>query len=129
MDVIGIGEVRKREKKFTTLQSGHLLYHYQANNGQASVGFFINKKWKDHIMRVISISPRVAEFLLCITNRYKLKLLQVYAPTTSYSEEDIHSFYNDVDGTLGKPNHYTIVVGDFNVQIETRTNAMETAMS
>ena len=120
--------MRKREKCFTTLQSGHLLYHSQANNGQASVGFFINKKWKDHIMRVISISPRVAEFLLCITNRYKLKLLQVYAPTTSYSEEDIHSFYNDVDGTLGKPNHYTIVVGDFNVQIEKRTNAMETAM-
>ena len=26
-DVIGIGEVRKREEYFTTLQNGHLLYN------------------------------------------------------------------------------------------------------
>ena len=29
-------------------------------------------------------------------------IVQVYAPTTSYSEEGIISFYNDVDGTLEK---------------------------
>ena len=51
--------------------------------------------------------------------------MQVYAPTTSYSEEDINSFYNDIDETLGKPNHYRM--GDFNAQIGKRTNPMETA--
>ena len=78
-------------------------------------------------MRVNSISPRVAELVLCITKHYKLKIVQVYAPTTSYSEEDIHSFYNDIDETLRKPNHYTIVMGDFNDQIGKRTNPMEMA--
>ena len=29
--------------------------------------------------------------------------------------------------TLGKPNHYTIEMGDFNTQMGTRTNHMETA--
>ena len=53
--------------------------------------------------------------------------MQVYAPATSYSEEDITNFYNDVDETLGKPNHYTIKIGDFNAQIGERTNPMETA--
>ena len=62
-DVIGIGEVRRREECFTTLQSGHLLYHYKGNNGQ--VGFLTNRKWKD-IMRVNSINPRAAELVLCI---------------------------------------------------------------
>ena len=38
-DVIGLGEVRRKEESFTTLQSGHLLYHSEANNGQAGVGF------------------------------------------------------------------------------------------
>ena len=38
-DVIGLGEVRRKEKSFTTLQSGHLLYHSEANHGQAGVGF------------------------------------------------------------------------------------------
>ena len=39
------------QESFTTLQSGHLLYHSEANNGQAGVGFLINKKWKDNITR------------------------------------------------------------------------------
>ena len=59
-------------------------------------------------MRVNSISPRLAELALCITKRYKLKIVQVYAPTTSYSDEDISDFYNDFDQTLRKPNHDTI---------------------
>ena len=40
-DVIGLGEVRRKEESFTTLQSGHLLYHTEANNVQADVVFII----------------------------------------------------------------------------------------
>ena len=102
---------------FHYLQSGQLLYHSKANNGQAGVGFLIN----------MTIIVSVTEFVLCITKRYKLKIVQLYAPTSSYSDEDINNFYNDVDENLGKPNHYTIVMGDFNAQIEKRTNPMEMA--
>ena len=59
-DVIGLGEVRRKEENFTTLQSGHLLYHSEANNGQAGVGYLVNKKWKENITRVFSGNPRVA---------------------------------------------------------------------
>ena len=45
---------------------------------------------------VNSISTRVAERVLCTEKRYKLKIVQVYAPTTSYLEEYTNSFYNDV---------------------------------
>ena len=118
---------KRGEQSFTTLQSGHLQCHSKANNGQAGVDFFINKKWKDHILRVNNISPRVAELIMCITNRYKLKIMQVYVPTSSYSAEDINRFYNHVGEILGKPNHYTIVIGDFNGQIGKRPNPMESA--
>jgi hypothetical protein len=62
------------------------------------------------------------------------KLLQIqdsaiYAPTTSYSEEDIISFNNDIDQTSGKPNHYTTVMGNFKAQIGKSTNLTETATS
>ena len=50
-----------------------------------------------------------------------------YIPTTSYREEDINSFCNDVDDNLKKLNHYAIVLGDFNAEIGKRTNPMETA--
>ena len=120
----------KNSKKNLGKPGWYGMFHYltKPNNGQAGVGFLINRKWKDHIVRVNSISPRVAELVLCITKWYKLKIVQVYAPTTSYSDEDINNFYNDVYETLGKPNHNMIVMGDFNTQTGKRTNSMETAM-
>ena len=75
-------------------------------------------------MRVNNISLRVAELVLCITKFNKLNTVQ---PTKPYSEEDINTFYNDVDETLRKPNQYMMVMGYFNDQIAKRTNPMETA--
>ena len=69
-------------------------------------------------MRVNIISRRVADRVVCIIKRYKLNIVKVYAPTTSYSDKDINNLYNDVDDTLGKSNHYTIVMGDCNAQLE-----------
>ena len=120
-DVIGLGEVRRKEGSFTTLQSGHLLYHSEANNGQAGVGFLINKKWKDNITRVSSGSSTVAELILRITDIYQLKIVPVYAPTTSHSDEWTYNFYNTIDNILEKQTHYTIVMGDFNAKVG-RTN-------
>ena len=88
-DEIGTGEVRRREKCVTTLKSEHLLYHSTTNSGQAGLAFFINRKYKDHIVRENSISPRVAELVMCMTKRYKLNIVQEYAPTNSYPEEHI----------------------------------------
>ena len=124
-DVIGHGEVRRKEESFTTLQSGHLLYHSEANNGQAGVGFLINKKWRDNITRVSSGSSRVAELILLITDRYQLKIVQVYAPTTSHSDEETDNFYNTIDKILEKQTHYTIVMGDFNAKVGGQTNTSE----
>ena len=126
-DVIGLGEVRRKEESFTTLQSGHLLYHSEANNGQTGVGFLINKKWKDNITRVSSGSSRVAELILLITDRYQLKIVQVYAPTTSHSDEETDNFYNTIDKILEKQTHYTIVMGDFNAKVGGQTNTSERA--
>ena len=109
------------------LQSGHLLYHAKANTTQTGVCFLINRKWNDQKVTVSSISGRVADRVLCIIKRYKLKIVKVYAPTTSYSDEDINNFYYDVVDTLGKSNHYTRVMGGFNAQLGKRSNATETA--
>ena len=127
-DVIGLGEVRRKEDSFTTLQSGHLLYHSEANNGQAGVGFLINKKLKDNITRVSSGSSRVAELVLRITDRYQLKIVQVYAPTTYHSYEETGNFYyNTIDKILEKQTHYTIMMGDFDAKVGGQTNTSERA--
>ena len=85
------------------------------------VGFLINKKWKDNITRVSSGSSRVAELILRIKDRYQLKIVQVYAPTTSHSDEETDNFYNTIDKILEKQTHYTIVMGDFNAKVGGQT--------
>ena len=96
-------------------------------NGQAGVGFLINRKWNDHIVKVNGISVRVAELVLRIAKRCKLNIVQLYSPITAYSEEDINSFYIDVGETSGKQNNNTIVLGDLNAQIGKRTHTVEKA--
>ena len=78
----------EKRKVFTTIQSGHLRYHFEANNGQTGVGFPVNKKWKDNIARVSSGSSRVAELVVRVIDRYQVKIVQVYVPTTSHSDEE-----------------------------------------
>ena len=116
-DVIGLAEVRRKEESFTTVQGGHLLSNFEANNGQAGVGFLANKKWKDNITRVSSESSRVAELVPRLTDIYQLKIVQVYAPTTSHADEETDNFDNTIDNILEKQTHYTIVMGDFNAKV------------
>ena len=106
---------------------GHLLYHSEANNGQACACFLVNNKWKDNITRVSSGNSRVAELVLLITDIYQLNVVQVCAPTTFHSDEDTANFYNTIDKILEKQRHYTIVMGDFNEKVGGQINTSERA--
>ena len=57
----------------------------ELEDGQSRVGFLINKKLNNKSNRWNS---RVTELVIHITYRYQLKIVQVYAPTTSHSDED-----------------------------------------
>ena len=59
-----------------SLPNKAVTYYTMANNGRAGVGFLIKRKWKGHIVMVNSISHRVAELVLCIAKRYKLKIVR-----------------------------------------------------
>ena len=129
-DVIGLGEVRRKEESFTTLQSGHLLYHSEANNGQAGVGFLINKKWKYNITRVSSGSSRVAELTVSPTHNRQIPTedrSSICANDISLRDEETYNFYNTIDKILEKQTHYTIVMGDFNAKVGGQTNTAERA--
>ena len=117
----------KKRGKFHNSSKWPPAVHSEANNGQAGVGFLVNKKWKDNITRVSCGNARVAELVLRITYRYQLKIVQVYAPKTSHSDEETDNFYNTIDKILEKQTHYTIVMGDFNAKVGEQTNTSERA--
>ncbi|XP_072403145.1 uncharacterized protein [Diabrotica undecimpunctata] len=82
-DVIGISEVRRKDKELIELESGNILYHKGTENGRTSgVGFLINKKWKDRIVDIASTSDRVASLSLRLSRRYTIQIVQVISPHT-----------------------------------------------
>ena len=74
------------------------------------------------------MNSRVAELILRITDRNQPKIVHVYAPTTSLSDEETENFYNTIDTILEKQTHYTIICdGDDNAKIGGQTNTSEKA--
>ena len=102
-DVIVIGEERRRDECFTILQTGYLLCHYMEKESKAGVCFLIDKKLKDHIVKVSSIRLRVTKTKTCSV----LQTEDSSCICTNYTilGRIINSFYNDVNETVGKPNH------------------------
>ena len=60
-------------------------------------------------------------------NRQIPKIVQVYAPTTSHSDEETDNFYNTIDKILEKQIHHTIVMVDLNAKVGGQTNTAERA--
>lgn len=47
-----------------------------------------------------------------------MKIVQVYAPTSDHSNEEVETFYDDIEKALNDaPCHYATIIGDFNARI------------
>ncbi|XP_044760798.1 craniofacial development protein 2-like [Coccinella septempunctata] len=129
-DIVGVGEVRRRGEGLETLKSGHLFYyHGEQHESVEGVGFFINKEIVRNLRMVQPVSTRVVYAILRINNRYDVKVIQVYAPTTDHTDEEVEILYDDLGAALSNnPSHFTIVCGDFNAKIGTNMDPSETAL-
>ena len=107
-DVIGLGEVRGKVESFTTVQSGHLLYHSEANNGPAGVGFLEQEIVRHHNKSILW------EFQ---SNR-NIPTHNRQIPTEDRSIICANDFYNTNDKILEKQTHYTIVMGSLMRKLE-----------
>ncbi|KAI5737947.1 hypothetical protein M8J77_001036 [Diaphorina citri] len=118
-DIVGLCEVRRKEEEKIELRSGHIFYYRGTEKGgQSGVGFIIHKRWKDKIIGFESTSDRVAKVVIQINKRYKIQIIQIYAPTSSYSDEVVEEFYEELSEINNKENHHLkIIMGDFNARI------------
>ncbi|KAK3757609.1 hypothetical protein RRG08_000125 [Elysia crispata] len=46
-----------------------------------------------------------------------LQIIQVYAPTTDYDDEEAEKFYEDLENAIEKKCANTVIMGDFNAKI------------
>ena len=63
-------------------------------------------------------SNRVASVTIRISKRYKIRITQVYAPTSVSSQEELEEFYDDLQTEMRhKKTHYNVIMGDFNAKV------------
>ncbi|XP_075990326.1 uncharacterized protein LOC142985977 [Anticarsia gemmatalis] len=118
----GLSEVRRQGKDSIILKSGNLLYFREGDQqSQVGVGFIIHKSLVNNVVKIESVSTRVAYLILKITKRYSLKVIQVYAPTSAHSDDEVEAMYEDISRTIhSSQTYFTVVMGDFNAKLGTR---------
>lgn len=118
-DIIGLSEVRRTGEAFKVLDSGHILcYRGLPDLKQHGVGFLIHKDIAGNVEEFYSVSERVTAVVVKLNRRYKLKVVQVYAPTASYDDEAVDSFYEDIESAMNKVStQYSVIMGDFNAKV------------
>lgn len=122
-DIVGLSEVRREGEDTITLRSGNLLYFREGDHlSQGGVGFFVHKSLVNNVLKIESVSTRVAYLVLRITKKYSLKIIQVYAPTSAHSDDEVETMYEDISRAMHSfKTHITIVMGDFNARLGKRS--------
>ena len=117
-DIIGISEMRRPGENVVELASQHIMFNKGNDKKQGGVGFLIHKKLKGNIEEFHATSNRVASVTIRISKRYKIRIIQVYAPTSVSSQEELEEFYDDLQAEMRhKKTHYNVIMGDFNAKV------------
>ena len=118
-DIVGLSEVRRLDEAVIKLADGHILYHKgKEERKECGVGFLINKQLAGNVIEFFSINERVAGLVLKLNKRYQVKVIQVYAPTSTHDDEEVERFYEDVENAMKRnKTQFTFVIGDFNAKV------------
>ena len=119
-DIVGLSEVRRQQEKLVELQDSHHLFYYRGKESEKSsgVGFLINREIAGNVVKFSSVSDRVAWIVIRLCKRYTLKVIQIYAPTSQSSDDEIESFYDDITQVMDQEKtKYTLLMGDFNAKV------------
>eukprot|EP00112_Aurelia_sp_Birch-Aquarium-sp1_P019413 Seg48.2 transcript_id=Seg48.2/GoldUCD/mRNA.D3Y31 product="Craniofacial development protein 2" protein_id=Seg48.2/GoldUCD/D3Y31 len=117
LDVLGISETRWtgsgkiKEGDFTIVYSGGEKHQY-------GVGCFLSKKVANSMIGFWPISERVV-IVKIQAKPFDINLIQVYAPTSDHSDNEIEAFYDEIEATLKytKSSEITMLMGDFNAKV------------
>ncbi|KAF9818198.1 hypothetical protein SFRURICE_003939 [Spodoptera frugiperda] len=117
-DILGLSEIRREGQDTIILDSGNLLFFREGDRkSQGGVGFLVRKSLVNNVCEVDSVSNRVAYLILRISNRYSLKVIQVYAPTSTHCDDEVEALYEEISKAIhSSETHFTIVMGDFNAK-------------
>jgi exonuclease III len=124
-DIIGLCETKRKGEGITELKGGAWLYNNgktEDNTDAKGIGFLIHPKFTDYIKEIKCYSNRVIALQVQLTGNRNLCVIQVYAPTSEYDDEEVEDeMYEEVSKARKESRAaYTRVMGDFNAKLGKR---------
>ena len=106
------------EKYGDFTHDGHRILCSGKDKIQRGVALILNKTAQNALLGYNPISPRIISARFEIQTG-SLTIIQVYAPNTANSEEEIEEFYNLLQATIEKAprKDILIVMGDLNAKV------------
>ena len=95
------------------------------------MGFVLNKMWSNKLKTYEYISDRIAKAEFELSNKRRLVVINVYAPTQARAdanETEIEAFYSDLQVQVkmhDKKDTITVIAGDFNAKVGQRIDGEE----
>ena len=99
-DIICFSEVRRKGIELATLHNGHLYYHVGNDNSQAGVGLLVHKTLAGNVIEFKGISGRICVVSVRLNKKCRVNVIQVYAPTSSYNDDVMEEFFEQVSTTI-----------------------------
>ncbi|CAG4930860.1 unnamed protein product [Colias eurytheme] len=114
-DIIGLSEIRRTGYNIEETED-HIFCHFGETKGKYGVGFLIKKHLKNNIECFTAKNERICTLHLNYNNT-ALSIIQVYAPTSEATDQEIKEFYEQLQETLIPCSKNVIILGDFNARV------------
>lgn len=93
--VVGLSEVRRLGEKYLDMNEYNLFYNGESQ-GQGGTGFLFKKNRNWNVAKIKTYTHRISVASVDVQQKdtkLKIKLAQVYAPTSSADDEEIEFFF------------------------------------
>lgn len=118
-DIVGLAETRWTGMGETRTNGGNKIWFSgHDSKHQHGVAFIVNKKTIGSVLGCAPLSCRLISIRLSAKPN-NITIMQVYAPTTDYDDQDIEEFYEQLEKAIKSTPKKDILIiqGDFNAKI------------
>ena len=120
VDILGLAEVRWLGSGKLVSEDHTLIYSGHKREHKHGVGILLSNVVARSVIGFHVISDKIIIVKLC-SKPFNLSIIQVYAPTSASSEEELEAFYNDLDVAYKQcgSQEMVVVMGDLNAKVGT----------
>ena len=118
-DIIGLCEVRWTGCGETTTDEGHKIWFAgDEKKHQHGVAIMVRKEISSSVISCTPVSSRVIA-IRTSAKPHNMTLIQAYAPTSDYEDDEVEAFYEQLAQTIAKvpKKDILIVQGDWNAKV------------